>query len=123
MDYDDHRAVYSTGSYRQAKAWRQRQQELIDVGRIDEAVQMDINDVRRRFDTKYDDAIKEMLGGMKNNPVYQGPCAAPRRTHQLHKTPTSPGHASLHVRPSIQHAREQAEHEDLTGRGTVRRSV
>jgi RHS repeat-associated protein len=71
MDYDDHRAVYSTGSSRQAKAWRQWQQELIDAGRIDEAVQMDIDDVRRRFGTKYDDSIKEMLDGMKNNPVYQ----------------------------------------------------
>ncbi|MEU6098674.1 ricin-type beta-trefoil lectin domain protein [Streptomyces sp. NPDC047079] len=71
MDYTDHRAVYSTGSSRASKAWRLWQQELVDNGRIDEAVQMDINDIRARFGTKYDDAIGEMVSGMANNPAYQ----------------------------------------------------
>ncbi|MBA4861320.1 DNRLRE domain-containing protein [Streptomyces sp. PSKA54] len=71
MDYLDHRAVYSTGRYRASQAWRMWQKELIDAGRIDEAVQMDIDDIRRRFGTKYDDAIRQMVDGMANNPAYQ----------------------------------------------------
>ncbi|MET9436671.1 polymorphic toxin-type HINT domain-containing protein [Streptomyces sp. NPDC006551] len=71
MDYLDHRAVYSTGSSRAAKAWRLWQSELIASGRIDEAIQMDINDIRNRFGTKYDGAIAQMVAGLANNPVYQ----------------------------------------------------
>ncbi|MGP3634421.1 golvesin C-terminal-like domain-containing protein [Streptomyces sp. 24-1644] len=71
MDYLDHRAVYSTGSARAAKAWRAWQKELIGSGRIDEAVQMDINDIRQRFGTKYDSAIRQMVDGLANNPAYQ----------------------------------------------------
>lgn len=71
MDYLDHRDAYSTGSSYAAQAWRTWQKELIDAGRIDEAVQMDINDIRQRFGTKYDDAIKEMIAGLANNQAYQ----------------------------------------------------
>lgn len=43
-----------------------------------------------------------------------GPYATPARTHQPRTPRTSPGHGSLHVHPSTQHAPEQAEPEDLT---------
>ncbi|AYG78396.1 tRNA(Glu)-specific nuclease WapA [Streptomyces hundungensis] len=71
MDYVDHRAVYTTGRARAANAFRALQKELVGNGRIDEALQMDINDIRNRFGAKYDGAIKEMIGQLPNNPVYQ----------------------------------------------------
>jgi filamentous hemagglutinin len=51
----------STGSSKEAKAWRQRQQFLIAQGKLREAVQMDIDEARRLFGEKYDPAIQEML--------------------------------------------------------------
>jgi filamentous hemagglutinin len=60
MDPKDHRRMTSTGSSAAAKAWRKKQQDLIDQGRIRDAVQMDIDEARRLFGGKYDKAIKEM---------------------------------------------------------------
>jgi hypothetical protein len=71
MDTADHAQLYTTGSSREARAWRQWQQELIGEGRIDEAMQMDINDVRARFGTKYDAAIVEMIDSLPDNAQYQ----------------------------------------------------
>ncbi|NLU80981.1 hypothetical protein HCA58_22050 [Micromonospora sp. HNM0581] len=71
MDYDDHRAVYSTGSSHESQAWQTWQRELVQSGRIDMAIQMDINDIRNRFGTKYDGAIKEMVAGLGNHAGYQ----------------------------------------------------
>jgi hypothetical protein len=47
------------------------QRELISEGQIDEAMQMDINDVRTRFGTKYDAAITEMIDSLPDNVQYQ----------------------------------------------------
>ncbi|MDC0765485.1 RHS repeat-associated core domain-containing protein [Streptomyces sp. HD] len=81
MDYEDHRDVYSTGSSRAARAWRTWQDELIAGGRVDEAVQMDIDDIRNRFGNKYDGAIKEMIQGLGNNPDYQALRTVPRQLY------------------------------------------
>jgi hypothetical protein len=61
MEPRDHRRMSSTGSSKEAKAWRQRQQFLIAQGKLREAVQMDIDEARRLFGEKYDPAIQEML--------------------------------------------------------------
>jgi hypothetical protein len=61
MDPDDHKEMSSTGNSRRAKAWRKKQQDLIDQGMLREAVQMDIDEARRLFGSKYDEAIEEML--------------------------------------------------------------
>ncbi len=61
MDKSDHRQTASCGNSREARAYRERQKELIDEGKFDEAVQMDIDDIREKFGDKYDDAINEML--------------------------------------------------------------
>jgi hypothetical protein len=61
MDPTDHRQMSSTGSSASAKAWRKKQQDLIAQGKLREAVQMDIDEARRLFGNKYDDAIQEML--------------------------------------------------------------
>jgi hypothetical protein len=78
MDIADHAQLYSTGCYKEAQAWRSWQSELISQGRIDDAMQMDINDVRARFGTKYDDAIAEMIESLPGNPQYQAQRAVPR---------------------------------------------
>lgn len=81
MDYEDHRDVYSTGPSRASRAWRTWQDELISAGRVDESVQMDIDDIRNRFGNKYDGAIKEMIQGLGNNPDYQALRTVPRQLY------------------------------------------
>ncbi|MEU7179280.1 MULTISPECIES: polymorphic toxin-type HINT domain-containing protein [Streptomyces] len=63
----DHRALYSTGSYRASQAWRMRQKDLIDRGDFRGAMQMDVNDIRSRFGNKYDGAIVEMWMSLSRN--------------------------------------------------------
>ena len=60
MEPGDHRQTASYGGSPEAKAYRERQKELIDQGKVREAVQMDIDDLRSKFGNKYDSAIKEM---------------------------------------------------------------
>ena len=60
MDPLDHKRTASHGSGAQAVEYRARQKKLIDEGRVQEAIQMDVNDIRAKFGNKYDVAIKEM---------------------------------------------------------------
>ncbi len=61
METADHRKMTSTGSSAAAKAYRAQQAALIQAGKIMEAVQMDIDEIHRRFGTKYDVGIQQML--------------------------------------------------------------
>jgi filamentous hemagglutinin len=61
METRDHAQTASFGNSRKARAFRQRQKELIDQGRLREAIQMDIDDIRSLFGNKYDEAIRQML--------------------------------------------------------------
>jgi hypothetical protein len=70
MDYQDHRDVTSTGSSIASQVWQKKQKDLVAAGRIDEAIQMDINDIRVRFGTKYNRAIAEMIAGLATNSRY-----------------------------------------------------
>ena len=65
MDYEDHRQTASCGNSREAQEYRAKQKELIAEGKFAEgkfaeAMQMDIDDIRDKFGSKYDDAIAEM---------------------------------------------------------------
>jgi hypothetical protein len=71
MDSGDHADLYTTGSSYPAQAWRAWQSELIGQGRIDQAMQMDIDDVRARFGSQYDGPITEMINSLADNPQYQ----------------------------------------------------
>ena len=51
----------SWGSSRDAREYRAKQKELIERGKIREAIQMDIDDIHDKFGDKYDDAIAEMM--------------------------------------------------------------
>ncbi len=60
METRDHMDTSSWGSSKKAKQYRQKQKELIEQGKFREAQQMDIDDVRSKFNDKYDNAIEEM---------------------------------------------------------------
>lgn len=61
MEKADHKQTASWGSSREAMEYRNIQKELIDNGRFEEAIQMDIDDIHDKFGDKYDGAISEML--------------------------------------------------------------
>lgn len=74
MEHNDHVGCNSSGSGQRtlinspskypAKTvdqWRQAQSELIQQGRIREAMQMDIDDIRNRYGNKYEQGINDML--------------------------------------------------------------
>jgi hypothetical protein len=71
MEEADHDLVTSTGSSTAAQQWHAAQRALINQGRLDEAMKMDIDDIRRLFGNKYDDHIAEMVESMKVNPRLQ----------------------------------------------------
>jgi RHS repeat-associated protein len=68
MERRDHRLVSSTDSRGySATPWRNTQRQLVDQGKFDEAMKMDIDDIRQRFGNKYDQHIKDMVDSMKDN--------------------------------------------------------
>lgn len=60
MEKSDHRQTASCGNSREAREYRQKQKELIDEGKFEEAMQMDIDDIHDKFGDKYDGAIAQM---------------------------------------------------------------
>lgn len=65
MDPADHKKTASYGSSDEAKKYRQQQRDLLNQGRLMDAIQMDIDDIRSKFGNKYDAAIEEMLAYAK----------------------------------------------------------
>jgi hypothetical protein len=51
--------------------YRMRQAALIEQGRFDEALQMDIDDIRSKFGKKYDEGIRQMLEYYKTIPRWK----------------------------------------------------
>jgi len=49
MDPEDHKNTASFGRSEEAKAYRDKQQALLEEGRLMDAIQMDINDIRSKF--------------------------------------------------------------------------
>lgn len=62
MDPTDHKLTASYGNSREAKAYRAQQEKFLKEGKLNEAMDMDmdIDDIRSKFGGKYDSAIKEM---------------------------------------------------------------
>lgn len=61
MDPSDHRKTASNGSSDEAIAYRARQEKLLGEGKLMDAIQMDVDDIRSKFGDKYDVGIKQML--------------------------------------------------------------
>lgn len=58
---EDHKLTASYGSGPAAKEFRAKEEKLIQEGKFAEAMQLGINDIRKLFGTKYNDAIAEMI--------------------------------------------------------------
>lgn len=71
MEYRDHRDFISTGPGKANDLWRAEQANLIKQGKFDEAMKMDIDEIRRVHHTKYDAAIKQMVDDMPKNKGFQ----------------------------------------------------
>lgn len=44
--------------------YRDKQKKLIDEGRFDDAIQMDVDNIQGLFGSKYDDAILQMIDSL-----------------------------------------------------------
>ncbi|MFC7963113.1 RHS repeat-associated core domain-containing protein [Streptomyces cinereoruber] len=71
IEYDDHCKMTSTGSSHKSVKWRVDQRALIDAGRWDLAMKMDIDECRRKFGTKYDTHIADMIASLEKNRKFQ----------------------------------------------------
>ena len=60
MDKADHRRTKSWGNSKEAQKYRTEQKDLIKQGKFKEAQQMDVDDVRSKFGSKYDQGIEQM---------------------------------------------------------------
>jgi hypothetical protein len=54
-----------------ADEWRAVQRDLIKRGKVKEAIQMDIDDIRAKFGRKYEKGIQEMLNYVTTLPISQ----------------------------------------------------
>ena len=61
MEYDDHRAMRSTGSAPDAGDFRRAQRAHIRNGRWDQAIAMDIDDLNDKFPGKYNEDVGHLL--------------------------------------------------------------
>ena len=61
MSGKDHKLTASWGPSNDAIEYRNQQAKLIKSGNWHDAIQMDIDDIRSKFGSKYDEAITEML--------------------------------------------------------------
>jgi RHS repeat-associated protein len=61
MSTADHKQTASWGSWNTAKAWRLNQGRLISAGNWAGAIEMDIDDISKKFPGKYVTGLKEML--------------------------------------------------------------
>lgn len=57
MEIDDHRQTHTYGGSRESIEARQAQKQLVDDGKFQEAFDMDVADIRSKFNGKYDGAI------------------------------------------------------------------
>jgi hypothetical protein len=61
MSPSDHRKTASYGSSQDAKDYRKKQRDLLSEGKLMDAIQMDVKDIRKKFGNKYDKGINQML--------------------------------------------------------------
>ena len=61
MEPSDHRKTGSYGRTPDAIEYREKQRELLNNGKLIDAINMDIQDIKLKFGDKYDKAIDDML--------------------------------------------------------------
>jgi hypothetical protein len=72
MERLDHYQTASWGRSAAAQAYRATQKALIEQGRFDDAIQMDIEDVTGKFGGKYDSAMLQMIDSLGLPPPMAG---------------------------------------------------
>ncbi|WP_424405489.1 PAAR domain-containing protein [Pasteurella sp. PK-2025] len=60
METNDHKQTASFDNIAGSKDYRNKQKGLIANGKFQEAFQMDVDDIRRKFGDKYDDGIEQL---------------------------------------------------------------
>lgn len=60
METNDHKQTASFDNIAGSKNYRDKQKDLIENGKFQEAFQMDIDDIKRKFENKYDDGINQL---------------------------------------------------------------
>ena len=66
MEILDHRDTASWGNSKKSKIWKKVQEDLILRGKFGKAMEMDIKDVKRKFGTKYNQGMREMIDYAKD---------------------------------------------------------
>jgi len=77
MEKADHARTASNGQMPGHDKYIAKQQALIKKGRMGEAIQSDIDDIKKKFNNKYNEALQEMLdsldpsmrNGLRNPPL------------------------------------------------------
>ncbi|KOU25684.1 hypothetical protein ADK52_11695 [Streptomyces sp. WM6372] len=64
-NWTDHPRVLSTGKWKESDEHRAGQLDLMQAEKFKAAVQMDVKDIRSKFNTKYDAAINEMKPALR----------------------------------------------------------
>ncbi|OOF40972.1 hypothetical protein BKK49_05420 [Rodentibacter rarus] len=60
METNDHKQTASFDNIAGSKNYRNKQKDLIENGKFQEAFQMDVDDIKRKFGNKYDDGIEQL---------------------------------------------------------------
>ncbi len=67
MKTSEHKDTASYDSRQGAGEYRKRQKELVDSGKFEEAFEMDVQDIKNKFGSKYNEAIEHLREWYKNN--------------------------------------------------------
>ncbi len=70
MDEADHRKTASCGNSKEACEYREKQKELIEKGKFEQAMRMDYKDLHDKFGNKYDAAYREAYNYYKQEAKY-----------------------------------------------------
>ncbi len=67
MKTSDHKDTASYDCRQGADEYRKKQKELVDSGKFGEAFEMDVQDIKNKFGSKYNEAIEHLREWYKNN--------------------------------------------------------
>lgn len=66
MDTPDHKQTASFDNKPGSKAYRKKQADLIRNGKFQEAFDMDVSDIKKKFPGKYDNSIEQAQTHLSN---------------------------------------------------------
>ncbi|TNH02973.1 hypothetical protein [Testudinibacter sp. TR-2022] len=69
MKTPDHKKTASWDNIEGSKDYRDKQKELIEQGKFEEAFDVDVKNIKHKFDDKYDEAIEQLREWYKKNGI------------------------------------------------------